>query len=411
MRTLVLGICITIASTVSAQRYCVTTDYIQQIHLSDPSSSLRIQQTENFIRQQLLLQSKTEEENIRIIRIPVVVHILYNNNAQNISDAQVQSQIDVLNRDFRRLNSDTGSTPSRFKSMAADVQIEFALATADPEGRPTNGIVRRQTNIAYWGTDDKIKMNAQGGNDPWNTSSYLNIWVGNLRSLLGYSSVPGSDASRDGLVINYTAFGTFNTSAPYNLGRTTVHEVGHWLGLKHIWGDTYCGDDGVDDTPTQGNFTAGCPNGFRSSCSNGATGDMYMNYMDYTDDACVNLFTIGQKNRMMVHFNEGAPRQSLLLSKGLSLPWKEPAPVPVPASYGMHFYPNPAGETISVQFESFEKWLGQNITIINLNGSIVAGAKVNGKSVTLNLSSLQRGMYFIQVSNGKEKLSEKFFRL
>jgi hypothetical protein len=164
-----------------------------------------------------------------------VVHLLYNNAAQNISDAQIKSGIAALNRDFRKLNSDTASIPQAFKHLAADVEIEFHLATADPKGAATTGIVRKATGVPAWNMDDKIKLSAEGGDDAWDSRSYLNIWLGNTRRLLGYATPPGGEEHLDGLVINVTAFGTINTSGPYNLGRTAVHEAGHWLGLHHIW--------------------------------------------------------------------------------------------------------------------------------------------------------------------------------
>ena len=413
MRTLLLGICIAIASMLHAQRYCGSTDYLSQQKSLDPSLISRINAAEDFISHQLSLKAKTEEENVRIIRIPVVVHIIYNTAAQNISDAQVQSQLDVLNRDFRRMNADTANTPLRFRQLAADVQIEFVLATADPEGRPTNGIVRKQSSVPYWGNDDRIKYTANGGDNAWDSKSYLNIWVGHLRSLLGYSSVIGSLPEKDGVVVNYTAFGTINTSQPYHLGRTAVHEVGHWLGLRHIWGDTYCGDDGIDDTPKQGNFTAGCPGGIRSSCTNGANGDMYMNFMDYTDDACVNLFTTGQKNRMLASFNEGGPRYSLTASKGLLQPWNEPAPAPLPeiTQPAFSFYPNPAQEQLVLQFPPDFTGIGKPVSVINMSGTEVFTTTVVSKDMKLNLQRLQPGMYVIRIGAGKEMISEKFVKL
>src|SRR5207245_2531623 len=131
--------------------------------------------------------------------------------------------------------SDSVNTPARFRHVAADVQIEFALATADPNGKATNGIIRKGTRITYFTNDDKIKYNSGGGDDAWDSRYYLNIWVGNLYNLLGYASVPGGPADKDGVVISTAAFGTINTGYPYNLGRTAVHEIGHWLNLKHIW--------------------------------------------------------------------------------------------------------------------------------------------------------------------------------
>ncbi len=236
MRIILTVLFIFTAWQLSAQRDCTTNDYIEQQKREHKTFATNLDGIESFIQQRVAATSSTVSRTTSssIIRIPVVVHILYNATAQNISDAQIRSQLEALNRDFRKRNSDTVNTPDRFKAFAADVEIEFVLATADPKGKSTTGILRKSTTIAAWTMDDKIKFSAQGGSDAWDTKNFLNIWVGNLRQLLGYSSAPGAPADKDGIVINTSAFGTINTSAPYNMGRTTVHEVGHWLGLKHI---------------------------------------------------------------------------------------------------------------------------------------------------------------------------------
>lgn len=343
-----------------------------------------------------------------VIVIPVIVHVIYNDGSQNLSDDQVKSQVDALNRDFRRLNQDTSLTPQRFKAMAADVSIEFKLATADPFGRPTTGIIHKKTSLPFWKTDDKIKYNREGGDDAWDSRYYLNIWVGNIQSVIGYSSVPGCDAATDGVVIATSVFGTLNRSGTYNMGRTAVHEVGHWLGLKHIWGDYYCGDDGVDDTPVQGNFTPGCPNTFRSSCSNGSLGDMYMNYMDYTGDACMNLFTNGQKLRMRSMFYEGGPRAGLLSSKGLNEPWMAEAP-PVTIIPSAAIFPNPAMGDISINLD--DSWIGSTIRIADMNGVVLSTFNITARIQKVPVAHLKQGMYLVQGDNGKRKLREKFIRL
>jgi hypothetical protein len=189
-----------------------------------------------------------------VYTIPVVVHVVYNTNAQNISDAQVQSQIDILNQDFQKLNADTTAVPSAFKPLIADCKIQFCLAKQDPYGNPTTGILRKYTSKTAFSDNDDIKKSGRGGDDAWPASSYLNLWVGNLSGgLLGYAQFPGGTAATDGVVVLYSAFGNTGTvSAPYHKGRTTTHEVGHWLNLRHIWGDdsgACTGSDGVGDTP------------------------------------------------------------------------------------------------------------------------------------------------------------------
>ncbi|MFL5738952.1 MAG: M43 family zinc metalloprotease [Flavisolibacter sp.] len=412
MRTILLGICIFIASIVSAQRSCVSSTYLEREKSLDPTLTQRIKSIENFIRRQAI-SAKETGEGMNIIRIPVVVHVLYKNDIQNISEDQIKTQIDALNRDFRRKNADSINTPSRFKSKAADVKIEFALATADPSGKATNGIIRKQTSVTNWMMDDRIKFSSQGGDDAWDSRYYLNFWIGSLVGLLGYSSSPGGPAEKDGIVINTTAFGTLNVNPPYHLGRTAVHEVGHWLGLKHIWGDDYCGDDLVNDTPKQGNFTSGCPGGFRSSCSNGSDGDMFMNYMDFTDDACMNMFTEGQKQRMLALFANGGPRNLLLTSRGLDKPWKTeelvlPAPV---VNTSFKLYPNPVSQEVVLNFDYNDSWIGKTLNLVNMTGTVISQVRVTAKSQKLNLSQLRPGIYFIQGENGRMRIREKLVKL
>src|SRR4030095_8288856 len=166
----------------------------------------------------------------------------------------VKTQILALNRDFRKLNSDTIKIPEAFKPLAADCGIEFQLATTDPKGRATSGVIHKYSPITKWSMDDKIKFSSEMGDDAWDANNYLNIWVGPLDKFLGYSSIPGDPIEKDGVVISNSAFGIRGGGA-YGKGRTSVHEVGHWLGLKHLWGDADCGDDGGADTTKQRNYT------------------------------------------------------------------------------------------------------------------------------------------------------------
>ena len=238
-----------------------------------------------------------------IARIPCVVHVVWNTNAQNISQAQIDSQIDVLNRDFRATNPDTSIVPGVFSGLIADTRIEFFLATEDPNGNPTTGVTRTQTSTAGFGTDDKVKSSATGGIDPWDTANYLNIWVCQLGGgLLGYAQFPGGPADTDGVVILHSGFGTNGTAAaPFDLGRTTTHEVGHYLNLLHIWGDDGSGCSGSDecaDTPNAAGPNFGVPTFPQVTCSNGPNGDLFYDYMDYTDDRGMVMFTTDQVTRM-----------------------------------------------------------------------------------------------------------------
>lgn len=401
MRTILLSIGLLYSVFSHSQKYCATQAYWASQQLANPALEQASTKIEAFISAQKSLRVFGSSAN-PVITVPVVVHILYKSPEENISDVQVASQIAALNRDFRRTNADTLNTPLRFKHLAADVQIEFALATADPMGRYTTGIVRKPTPVAFWTNDDKIKFSASGGDDAWDSRYYLNLWVGNLQAGIGYSSAPGSLPAADGVVITTAVFGTINKNAPYNMGRTAVHEVGHWLGLKHIWGDYYCGDDLVDDTPKQGNFTPGCPTTFRSSCNNGTNGDMYMNFMDYTNDACLNMFTLGQKERMRALFAEGGPRATLLKSRALQEPWLAEAP-PVneqPQAPVASIYPNPAKNTVTLNLS--DAWIGKKIQVLNAYGVRVLELDVKSKLQTVNIAVLNSGTYFLHGSNGSE---------
>lgn len=262
--------------------------------------------------------------------------MLWNTADQNISDLQIQSQIDVLNRDYQLLNSDAINANDPFKGLQADCQIEFCMARRDPNGLSTNGIIRKQTaKTSFSIQNDDAKFSDQGGDDIWDRNSYLNLWVvpqieSNSQSgILGYAQFPGGSALIDGVVVGYKYFGTRGTAeAPFNLGRTATHEIGHWFNLKHIWGANLpaifsCFDsDGVDDTPNQDDANFGCPSVPKTSCFNGPNGDMFMNFMDYTNDGCMYMFSLGQKDRMFAVIQPGGPRFPLQLSLGCYVPSK-----------------------------------------------------------------------------------------
>ncbi|GHG61722.1 zinc metalloprotease [Streptomyces griseocarneus] len=243
-------------------------------------------------------------------RIPVVVHVVFHTAAQNIDDDQITGQIDVLNKDYRAQNADVGQVPPVWKPLVADSRIEFELATTDPDGQPTDGITRTETAKTKFNIfTDEVKSASTGGHDAWPADKYLNIWVcprifdpNDPSEILGYAQFPGGDPETDGVVIGHKFFGTSGTAtAPFNLGRTATHEVGHWLNLFHIWGDDDGGCSGSDlvaDTPNAGGPNFGTPTFPSLTCNNGPDGDMFVNYMDYTDDKGMFMFTKGQSDRM-----------------------------------------------------------------------------------------------------------------
>lgn len=269
-----------------------------------------------------------------VVRIPVVVHVVWNTSAQNVNDAQIQSQIDVLNADFRRTNADAGSVPTAFAGTAADTRIEFALAVRDPNCAATKGITRTHTTTTgfTWATRNDIKSAAAGGADPWPSDRYLNMWVANFTdNTLGFATFPGAPATLDGFVVDTEAFGTTGTAtAPFDHGRTGTHEIGHWLNLLHVWGDDQnladiCSlSDECGDTPNQGKQNYGAPAFPHVSCSNGPNGDMFMNYMDYVDDDAMFVFTQDQATRMNATLS--VARAGILASDGLIPVTTSPTP-------------------------------------------------------------------------------------
>ncbi|HEU5130369.1 MAG TPA: zinc metalloprotease [Glycomyces sp.] len=253
------------------------------------------------------------------VTIPVVVHVVWHEEAQNIADEQIDGQIAVLNADFRKRNADLDTVPEPFAPLVADARVEFALAATGPDGEPTTGVTRTRTDTALFDADDAVKHSASGGADAWPADRYLNLWVCPLGGgLLGYAQFPGGEPETDGVVVNHRGFGTTGTAtAPFDGGRTAVHEIGHWLNLRHIWGDDgegCSGSDFVDDTPNQGGPNRGVPRFPNISCDNAPHGDLFMNFMDYSDDAAAVMFTEGQTERMDACL--AGPRSSFLEASG-----------------------------------------------------------------------------------------------
>ena len=284
------------------ERKCATNEVLEEQLRIDPSLAQRMNDIEAFTRR---FSESTEANRLvgDVMEVPVVVNVLYKIDAENISDAQIQSQIDVLNEDFGGYNSDVNTTSTYQSVKATDIKIKFVLA----------GTVRKYTTTSSWGTNDAMKKDATGGIPPTSPTTTLNIWVCTLSGgVLGYAYYPGVRSDIDGVVILNTAFGrTGNIAAPFNLGRTATHEVGHYFNLIHIWGDRRCGDDKVGDTPSQDAANFGCPDpGLISKCKNKEI-EMTMNYMDYTDDPCMYMFSLGQASRMQATFAAGGPRASL----------------------------------------------------------------------------------------------------
>jgi hypothetical protein len=293
------------AFTVPSQRKCAAADVLQAQLAADPSMQSRLDAIENHTSKFI---SEGGAAAFRInaagkIEIPVVVNVIYKAASENISLAQIQSQIDVLNEDYNATNADVNQTPALFSGLVADVDVQFVLAAVN----------RLSSTKRSWRTNDDMKKASKGGIDPTDPAHNLNLWVvNNMGDILGYAQFPGGSPATDGVVIAHNFFGrTGVVSAPYHLGRTASHEVGHWMNLRHIWGDATCGSDQVSDTPTHNTANYGCPAaGHKSTCA-GTPVEMTMNYMDYTDDACMYMFSAGQKSRMLAIFAPGGARAAM----------------------------------------------------------------------------------------------------
>ncbi len=279
-------------------RGCASHEVLEQQLRENPELAAKMQEIERFTQNAItngrLVNGKIE--------IPVVVNVLYRTAAENISLTQIQSQIDVLNKDFNALNSDFNQVPTTFSGVKANVGISFVL----------DAVYRKSTTKTSWGTRDAMKKTNQGGIAPTSPTTKLNLWVCTIGGgILGYAQFPGGSSATDGVVIDSKYFGTTGTAtAPFNKGRTATHEVGHWMNLRHIWGDATCGSDLVSDTPTHNTANYGMPVFPHYSTCTGTPIEMTMNYMDYTDDAGMYMFSNGQKSRMLAIFASGGSRFS-----------------------------------------------------------------------------------------------------
>jgi hypothetical protein len=279
-------------------RGCASQEVLLAQMKADPTLALRMNEIEAFTQKAMLSARLVNGK----VQIPVVVNVLYRTTAENISLAQIQSQIDVLNKDFNAANSDFSLVPSLFSGVKANVGISFVLEQ----------VFRKSTTNTSWGTSDAMKKTIYGGIAPTSPTTKLNLWVCTIGGgTLGYAQFPGGSSSTDGVAIDSKYVGTTGTATfPYNLGRTATHEVGHWMNLRHIWGDATCGSDFVSDTPTHNTANYGVPAYPSYSTCSGTPVEMTMNYMDYTDDRGMYMFSNGQKSRMAALFVSGGSRAS-----------------------------------------------------------------------------------------------------
>lgn len=318
------------ANAQTVQR-CASTEYSAHLYQQDPRNRTNWEAVEAYTQKWIKTHRDVKSMG-EVYTIPVVVHVVYTEDIPetNVSEEQIYSQIEALTEDFRRMNADTNLTPDEFLPVAADIEVEFCIAHKDPEGYPTTGITRTPTDKEVFNvSSNDVKSFASGGADGWPSNRYLNMWVCNSISnddgdeILGYAQFPAEGPVQyDGVVIAHYAFGRTGSVSPiHDKGRTATHEVGHWLNLIHIWGDkdlplgtepSCFTDDLVADTPLSDEANFGCPT--TNSCANESPdyNDMIQNYMDYSNDNCLNLFTLGQKQRMRAILEPGGVRNSLV---------------------------------------------------------------------------------------------------
>ncbi len=394
--------------TIYSQR-CLTSIKKEEALQSNPqlSDQLRLQEE---VTQRWIADNKSTAVPRSVETIPVVVHVIWRESQENISDAQIMSQIEVLNNDFRKLNDNFNTGPMAFQSMGADIEIEFCLASFDPMGNPTNGITRSETTIDNIGLTENWYSSSSGGQDAWNVNEYFNIWVCDLGEdgTLGFATPPGAAVpiESDGAVIAHQYFGTIGTAAnsqPAHLGRTATHEVGHYLNLEHIWGSSQGGcneDDFVPDTPSQETESSGCPTfPFFDGCTSSGNGIMYNNYMDYVDDICMTMFTEGQKMRMLAALNSS--RASLLSSNGCS----DITSLNETIAFAPAIFPNPAQNNLFITMPN-DHVPSQFFIIYNSFGEKMLEFK-SSKNIEVDISSFVGGIYFLTTSNPKST-TQKF---
>ena len=409
------AIVLSVPSRAQQPHRCGTMEYLAKQKAADPGLEARMAANEEFTRK-FEEQTAGMRTSSTAITIPVVFHILYHTAAQNISDNRIYDQVLTMNKDYGHYNLDTANTPAAFQPMAANTNIQFCLAHTDPNGVYTTGIVRKSVTATGFDpySNDNVKFSSMGGDDAWDRNYYLNIWVANFTGastqIIGISQFPGGAAATDGCVIYYGTVGgdTYTgTTASYNLGRTVTHEVGHWLNLRHIWGDdggACSGSDYVTDTPNQASENYGCPAFPHVSCTNGPNGDMYMNYMDYGDDNCLNMFSVGQGTRMIAALN--GPRSAIKTSTrcddmtGISNP-----SVVLPFTV----YPNPsAGEFVVAS--QLNGRTDVTVTVSNVLGKTVYCKTFAGLSSLvekIDLSNQSNGIYLVEVKSANALSTRK----
>ncbi|MCX8523616.1 zinc-dependent metalloprotease [Chryseobacterium formosus] len=407
MKKYLLFLAVLLIANVNGQRFCGTDQKMNEFFANNPNALAKKQDLRNY----LTTKNTTAKNTQTVVTIPVVVHVLYKNAAQNISDAQIASQIAVLNADFRKLNSDYSSVvPDAFKPFAADMELVFCMATKKSDGSSTTGIERKSVATSFSFPNNYYQSS---GLVAWDPTKYLNIWVGDMPNpYLGWAYLPDAAGyAFDGLAIGYNYFGTTGAAQyPYNGGRTATHEIGHYFGLLHPWGEdgSACGtadnDDGCADTPAISDAHYG-GNVFPDNaytCVPSANGAMFMNFMDYVTDTEMALFTNDQKTIKTNTMN--GPRASLLNSNACSFLSVNN----IEKVNSINLFPNPTTQYISIASPLAKI---NEVEIFNAEGRLVKKATINNETDKIDVRDFATGVYYVRTYNNKEFVkSMKFIK-
>lgn len=398
------------AMIATAQLPCGSEEYETYLKDKDPNYEQRMQERRESIQE--FLKDNPNPRPQSIVTIPVVFHVVYQNSSQNLPDACLQDQIASLNRDFRKLNMDITKAPSQYQSIAADIEFEFCLASKDPQGNPTNGITRKQTSVSNFGVSDNIKFSSSGGEPIWDRDKYLNIWIGEIGSVGGFSPKGCTSASTDGIVIHWAEVGNCDKISNGDQGRTPVHEVGHWMGLSHTFqggcagmSSSNCSSAGdyVCDTPpvAQQSFSSNCSSQPNTCSESPNQIDMIWNHMDYTHPACKVMFTAGQK--ALMYASTASCRSNIYSGAAAAAVCNLATNVnAILNDNDFQIYPNPSTGVFNIK-SGLVGSKTVNISIRSLLGTVVHQTQADlfgGTETLVDLRGQAPGLYVVEIRDG-----------